>query len=139
MAQADGREKSWSLGQELGGLTHAVAAARMLVEGIAHRGAGNDYDAWLAPWAASAVLTLVSIRLTDLGQVLRGELNPERCWSPANAFPPGDNTPESRDTVFEPWTPEQERADAMRTLRRIERELQQARAQREGAQDDRDA
>lgn len=70
--------KHWSLAYELATLESAVEGARMLVDLVGHDQAQDDHDAMVAPWAASAVLTLVNLRLRDLGRVTRGELDADQ-------------------------------------------------------------
>ena len=67
----------WSLSYELATLEAAVEGARMLVDLVANDQAQDEHDAMHAPGAASAVMTLVNLRIRDIGRLLRGEMDPD--------------------------------------------------------------
>jgi hypothetical protein len=77
--------RSWSLSDELYTLEAAVEAARILTEAVACDQFGTEADLRLAPVAAAAVLTLVTIRTRDIGRMLRGELSAQALCATHNA------------------------------------------------------
>jgi hypothetical protein len=109
MAQPQEHEKVWSLGYEVSQLKHALLGVRMLVDLVGQHRAQDAHDAQAAPWAASALLTLIYVRLEDLGGVLRGELDPARLWVSTNATDPAAMN-HGEDVTFAPWTATSTRA-----------------------------
>ena len=91
--------KKVSVEWELGVLKDAVDAATLLAEG-----AGQELDEIaherLQPIAA--VLTLVSCRLTHVGRVLRGELEPWTLTAPHNQTAVRDENNFVLDTIANP-------------------------------------
>jgi hypothetical protein len=124
MTQTDGNENGsnqfWSLGFELAEVGNAIAGVRMLIDMIDETRARDEYDEFMAPQAASAILTMIHTRLLDVGRVLRGEINPSQIWTPTNSTMPGtDDDPLVHDMIFPPWTPKQETIAAKRVLLRV--------------------
>lgn len=71
------KQKAWSLTFELYMLGDAVEAARILTDAAAVDQLANEHDNQRAVASAAAVLTLVGLRVRDLGRVLRGEMDPD--------------------------------------------------------------
>lgn len=79
-------KKTLSLGWELMEIQSAVEGARILIDGIRQQQFGSEHDEKVAPHAASAALTLVSLRLRDLWRAVQGMANPaETIWAHHNA------------------------------------------------------
>lgn len=89
--------RSWSLQHELYVIESAVDGARILVELVAYDQAATEHDHRAAPVAAAAVLTLVELRVRELGRVLRGEVKPGSLRAAHNAC---DGEPAAADVVF---------------------------------------
>ena len=67
-------------------LEHAIDGARILVDGTNHQQFGNAEDEKAASLAASATLSLVSLRLRDLTRAVQGVTDPgHTIWAPHNA------------------------------------------------------
>jgi hypothetical protein len=78
--------KTLSLGWELMSLQAAIDGARILVDGIANHQLGSEHDERAAPHAASAMLSLVSLRLRDVWRSVQGATDPgDSVWAPHNA------------------------------------------------------
>lgn len=65
-----------ALGWELMSIQAAIDGARILVDGIANSQFSSEHDDKAAPQAASAMLSLVSLRLRDLWRAVQGTTNP---------------------------------------------------------------
>lgn len=76
--------RSVSLLRELRVVGAAVTAARLLVDVVRNRAAGNDQDKRLALEGAAAVLDLVAQRATDLDRLISGSIDPSEFWAPHN-------------------------------------------------------
>jgi hypothetical protein len=68
--------KKISVSHELTESALALAGARLLIELTVNEDTGSEHDARTAPRAASAILSLVGCRLSDLCRAMRGDLDP---------------------------------------------------------------
>ena len=92
------RKKAWSLAYELYMLGDAVEAARLLTDAAAVCQLATEHDNRRAVEGASAVLTLVTLRMRDIGRVLRGEMKAEALRGPHNE---GEEDPEGHDVILD--------------------------------------
>lgn len=91
---------AWSLCQELGALELAVQGSAGLLAQVYELPA-DERTAKALAFQAEAMLTLVHLRLRDLGRVLRGELDPAMLTAPHNIEPlDGSRTNPGEDVVF---------------------------------------
>ena len=98
--------KTLSLGWELMALQAAVDGARILVEGVATHQLASEHDERAAPHAASAMLSLVSLRLRALWRAVQGTTNPaDTVTTPHNAT---DHRANRREDIYlTEWSAEQ--------------------------------
>ena len=97
--------RAWSLHSELYTIEHATRAAALLLDTIENN---SDDDAYARDVARSteAVLTLVALRLRDLGRVLRGEIEAEALCAPHNAVLDDEHDEhDEHDVLFGARTP----------------------------------
>ena len=80
------KSKTVRLGWELMEIEQAVVGVRILLDNFRHQQFGNDFDGNAAPHAASAILSVVALRLQRVSQVVQGETNPAEIWSQHNAI-----------------------------------------------------
>lgn len=109
-----------SLHAEMSLLFAAIEGARILADEITTSQFGTEHDEHIAPEAIAAILSLVQIRGTDLGRVLRREKDPTAILAPQN----GTATTLPEDITFATWTRGQRRDQAQRDLRRAEQDHQ---------------
>lgn len=82
------------LGWELATLEAALEGARILTDATRHGGLHTEHDDRVALPAASAITSLVTLRMRDLCRVLRGEKDVSDVLAPHNqtdADDPGDD------------------------------------------------
>lgn len=108
-----------SLHSELFTLLSAIEGARILADELITEQFGAEHDLHQAPHAIAAILSLVQVRGTDLGRVIRREEDPWRFRAAHNAT----STTLPEDVTFPSWTPEQRREKAERDLRNAERDI----------------
>ena len=86
-----------ALGWELMAIEHTINGARVLIDGVNHQQFGNTEDEQAASLAASATLSLVSLRLRDLTRAVQGMTDPAHTiWAPHNAA----SNPRRGDDVY---------------------------------------
>lgn len=113
--------RAWSLADELATLVRAVEAAQKLAETASEpSGARGGPTATLEALAGS--LALVSARLSDLGRVVREELDPRFLWASHNIVTP-EAMDDAGDMVFRAWGPKRRAAEARRALAQAEDEF----------------
>lgn len=92
--------RAWSLCHELGTLELATQGAAAAIAQV-YESQGDERAAREAAAQAEAMLTLIHMRLRDLGRVMRGELAPEVLTGPHNVVPLKDARPNrGEDVVF---------------------------------------
>ncbi len=106
--------RTWSLADELSTLAHAVDAARRVASDASTSACAKEELATTAEGLAGA-LALVSVRLRDLGRIVRGELDPRHAWAPHNAVVP-DAASDAGDVLFRAWGPKRRAKEAHRVL-----------------------
>lgn len=82
------------IGWELATLEAALEGARILTDASQHGGLETEHDDRVALPAASAITSLVALRMRDLCRVLRGEKDAADVLAPHNqtdADDPGDD------------------------------------------------
>jgi hypothetical protein len=94
--------RAWSLHSELYTIEHATRAAALLLDTIENN-SGEDAYARDVARSTEAVLTLVALRLRDLGRVLRGESPAESIRAPHNAVLVDEQA--EHDVVIGPRSP----------------------------------
>lgn len=94
--------RAWSLAQELGAIELAAEGCAAVVAQIYELPA-DERTAKVLASQAEAMLTLIHLRLRDLGRVLRGELDPVMLAGQHNVVPVGETlTNPGEDVVFAP-------------------------------------
>ena len=78
------------LGWELATLEAALEGARILTDATRHGGLQTEHDDRAALPAASAITSLVTLRMRDLCRVLRGEKDADDFSAPHNQTDGGD-------------------------------------------------
>ncbi len=109
------------LGAELHELAQAVGAARLLAEALLYHQMPDEEAERAAPGSIAGVLSMVGVRLRDLGRCLRFELNPALLVAPYNR---ADDVASSDSIVLPVWDEAQQEADAQRVLRRVQAQRQ---------------
>ena len=115
------KSKTVRLGWELMEIEQAVVGVRILLDNFRHQQFGNDFDGNAAPHAASAMLSMVVLRLQRVWHVVQGETNPAEIWSQHNAIEMSARQQPADDVYLTEWTAE-------RTLGKTEAALGRARA-----------
>ncbi len=109
------------LGAELHELAQAVGAARLLAEAFLNHQMPDEEAERAAPGSIAGVLSMVGVRLRDLGRAFRHELNPALLVAPYNR---ADDAASSDSIVLPVWDEAQQVAEAQRVLRRVQAERQ---------------
>ena len=109
------------LSAELHELAQAVGAARLLAEALVYHQMPDEEAERTAPGSIASVLSMVGIRLRDLGRCMRSELNPALLVAPYNR---ADDVASSDSVILPLWDEAQQVADAERVLRRVQAERQ---------------
>lgn len=78
------------IGWELATLEAALEGARILTDATRHGGLQTEHDDRVALPAASAITSLVTLRMRDLCRVLRGEKDVSDILAPHNRTDSGD-------------------------------------------------
>jgi hypothetical protein len=94
------KTKHLSLSWELDELEAAVSASRILCDGISQIQFATEIDAQIAPRAASAVLTLVGLRLRLVRRVLQKLVAADLLAGPHNTVELADVDPEEPDVLL---------------------------------------
>ncbi len=91
--------RAWSLHSELATIEQSIRGAELALEGI--EGDVGDATAREVARCAAAHLTLVNLRLREIGRVLRGEVDAAKLYAPHNAAPV-DGDEDTHDVLFPP-------------------------------------
>ncbi len=98
-------KKAVSLTFELAEIHHAVEAAQIIVDQLRTKGMPSKEAARRAPGAVSAILSLVGVRLRDLGRVVVGRIDPALFLAPHNVDEATPRPNEDPDVRFVEWGP----------------------------------
>ena len=92
----------WSLHAEMQTIEQATRATALLLD-VVENNPGNEALTREIARTSEAVLVLVTLRLRDIGRVLRGEVDADKLRAPHNAAV--DDERDEHDVVFEPRSP----------------------------------
>lgn len=103
-----------SIAAEIDDLRAALSAVRILADELTFDHIADCEDARAVPAAISAVMTLVDARARQVARALRRDVDPGSILGRSNRA-----VPKTNETVLTAWSDEEQRADALRTLRRL--------------------
>jgi len=112
------------LGAELHELAQAVGAARLLAEMLVFHQMPDEEAETAAPGSVAAVLSMVGVRMRDLGRCLRFELNPLNPSLLVAPYNLADDVASPDSIVLAVWDEGQQVTEAQRVLRRVQAERQ---------------
>ena len=96
--------KTVSVWLELLHLVDALDGARALLDALTHESFDSPADGRRLPIEARAIQDLVLLRLRELCQLIRRDLDPAKFWAPHNDTVPGaTHLAEKNDVCFEEW------------------------------------
>ncbi|MEI8259421.1 MAG: hypothetical protein WCJ30_27450 [Deltaproteobacteria bacterium] len=125
------------LADEIGTLMHALEAVRIVLDTQSNESLPSESDDREASQACSAVVSLTVARLRALVVTAIGERDPRAMVEPWNSLPVEDVQADS-GIVLPPWSPERQRKEHTRCLRRLDIDAEEAASENEddGAEDD---